>query len=162
VRQVCPQARPRKAGKKWARQSQASDGDMGCTNPTRAGRLELELDHHVAPRGFHCLDYSVTSADGRALPAWLGRPSFNRLEGLPPAGLSVLDLRVRALVSDGTVLRRDLRIDLATGAIERREPLRRSREVPLFGEQIRRFAHLSDAGVRAISAALHPDLSTSK
>lgn len=159
---MCPRARPRKAGKKWECQSLPSDRGMGRTNTIQAGRLDLELDHHVAPHGLQCLDLSAMSGDGRALPAWLGRPSFNRLEGLPPAGQSVLDLRVHALLSDGTVIRRELRIDLATGAIERREPQRRAREVPLFGEQIRKFAHLSDAGVSTISAALHPDVSTSK
>ena len=64
-----------------------------------------------------------------------------------------LDLKVRATLSDGSILVQDLRIDLITGAMTALQQ-RRSDYVPLFNEQIRKFASFNDGGAHALAAAL--------
>lgn len=140
---------------RWSRR--IDDVASGSTGLIRDGILTVALDEE-APRGVRVLDYSVTQADGRAMPAWLGRPSIDILEGCLPTDQRALELWVRAVLSNGKIIERELRIDLETGAIEHRQWRLRPRHVPLFSEQIRKFAYLSDTGANAIAAALEPSL----
>ncbi|SFU17467.1 Ig-like domain-containing protein [Mesorhizobium sp. YR577] len=62
------------------------------------------------------IEFRVTQADGRALPAWLGVTRNGVTIGQPPAGLQFIDLRVQAVSEDG-VVEDTFRLDLSTGSI---------------------------------------------
>ena len=90
------------------------------------------------------VDYRITRMDGRAIPGWLERPSVDVLQGRRSAETEVLDLRVTAILSDGTEQTQDVRINVPSGEIG---PLigRRSDIAPsLLQDQFQTTAQLSE------------------
>ncbi len=62
--------------------------------------------------------YSVTLADGRALPDWLAPGGKGLYFGQRPANVERIELRVVATFADGTSMTRYITIDTVSGELE--------------------------------------------
>ena len=121
----------------------------------RDGVLLLTFDEIGADRdGRHVVDYRVISADGRALPDWLERSSNSLVQGRRSANAETLDLRVTAILSDGTESTQSVRIQTRTGEIQPLDDRRSDLAPPLFRDQFRSLAHLTDRESTALAAML--------
>ncbi len=117
------------------------------------GLLTFVLEQQNTSGTTHVVDYSVTQADGRALPQWLERPSNDMLQGRWSPNMEALDLRVRATLSDGRVINQDMRINFKTGEVKTLAQ-KRADHVPMFNEQVRKFAYFDDTSANILSDAL--------
>jgi len=117
------------------------------------GVLTLVMEQVGGGKSVHVVDYAITRTDGRAVPGWLERPSLDMLQGRRAADAEVLDLRVRAILSDGREIVQDVRIETPTGEIKPL-PQQRSDRVPMFDEQLSRFASLDAESAEALADVL--------
>jgi hypothetical protein len=120
----------------------------------RDGVLILTFDDRNSGRsGSEVVDYRVTRADGRALPGWLERPAVDQLTGRRPVDAETIDLKVTAIMADGTEASQSVRIQGPTGEIQ---PLkdRRADVIPLFKDQFASGKHLSDNEAAELAALL--------
>ena len=100
------------------------------------------------------IDYHVTRVDGQALPAWLERPSIDILQGRRDPTSEVLDLRVTAILADGSQISQDVRVQTPTGGIQSLPRVRAELSPALFGDQFQTFAALSDQQSAALASAV--------
>ncbi|GJD94845.1 Ig-like domain-containing protein [Methylobacterium iners] len=87
--------------------------------------------------GATVVEYRLTSADGRPLPAWLERGGASMYWGRPPANAQAVELVAEFVMSDGTVVKRSIRIDVDNAEI-RTTPTpgpEAAAPAPLFSEQ---------------------------
>ena len=121
----------------------------------RDGVLVMTFDEHSSgSSSSKVVGYRVTRPDGRVLPDWLERPSIDLLQGRPAVTMESLELRITAILADGTESSQDVRIDLSTGEIQPLHGRRADVGPPLFMDQFRAFAQLSDNDSAALATAL--------
>ena len=83
-------------------------------------------DHRVIPSdvedrgvaGPFVTQYSAQLADGRPLPSWLGSGGKGLVMGERPADVDRIELRVKAVFSDGTEVTRFVTVDTNSGEIQ--------------------------------------------
>ncbi|MEM7303532.1 MAG: Ig-like domain-containing protein, partial [Pseudomonadota bacterium] len=127
------------------------DSEDGAIGSDRSGKLNMET--YVRERILYLditntLDpvtegrverYNVEPVDGKKLPDWIriARDGFVIIQR--PAHISLLDLRVTAILEDGTEISRSVRIDAPTGEIQ---PLANVETGPgRFIDQLRQTIH---------------------
>jgi Cadherin-like domain len=84
----------------------------------------------------HVVEYRVMQADGRALPAWLDRAGPQLLIGERPADAEEIQLRVIAVLSDGTAIEHSIKIQTMSGEIQPLTSGKRADLAPMFSRQI--------------------------
>ena len=97
------------------------------------------------------VDVDVRQLDGTPLPYWLDGSLLRQITGLAPAGVEFIDLHVRVVLSDGTTVSKNIRVDAATGEIEEL-PDRRTDAGP--GKHKRAAADFDDENIERIARAL--------
>jgi hypothetical protein len=118
------------------------------------GVLTLTMEQSGMSRNLQVVDYLVTRLDGRPIPDWLERSSIDMLQGRRAADAEVLDLRITTILSNGEAVTQDIRIQTMTGEIQ---PLPRQRtelSPPMFQDQFRSYASLSDRQSAALAYAI--------
>ena len=108
-----------------------------------------EIPHHA-----HVVEYRVMLADGRALPSWLDRAGPELLIGERPADAEEIQLRVIAVLSDGTLIERDVRIQTMSGEIQALTTGKRAELVPMFTNQIEAQLPDRQSGMDDLARAL--------
>jgi hypothetical protein len=99
--------------------------------------------------------FSVTLADGRALPDWMTTTQGGMIIGRPPVGTVSIDIRIWGTSAQGTVSD-SMRIDLQTGTVLDHIRDRRADLGPdaLFSAQMLAEAHIAASPSQALWAAL--------
>jgi len=100
-------------------------------------------------------NFSVTMADGRALPDWMTLTHGGMIIGRPPVGTVSIDIRIWGTSSEGTISD-TIRIDLQTGTIIDHVRDRRADLGPgtLFSTQMLAQAHIGRPAGDKLWAAL--------
>ena len=79
------------------------------------------LTLHLAPTarmsGNDVREWSIKSIDGRPMPAWLSMTGGQMLIGKYPANIDLVDLKITAILADGTTIANDVRIRTSTGEL---------------------------------------------
>ena len=99
--------------------------------------LIVQFTGLVSDTSAHIVEYRVMQADGKPLPVWMERVGKDLVAGKWPVDQDIVDLKVIALLSDGTTITRDVHIQTNTGEIQ---PLEQqcTREHPrMFSDQLR-------------------------
>ena len=98
--------------------------------------LILQMTSTTIPQHASVLEYRVLQADGRPLPQWLDRAGPEVLIGQRPADVEQINLRVIAILSDGTTIEREVTVQTNSGEIQPFKPGKRAEIAPLFSEQL--------------------------
>jgi Bacterial Ig domain len=120
--------------------SDISSGDrvsLILESVVRDRTLIVQFTGLVSDTSAHIVEYRVMQADGKPLPAWMERVGKDLVAGKWPVDQDIVDLKVIALLSDGTTITRDVHIQTNTGEIQ---PLEQqcTREHPrMFSDQLR-------------------------
>jgi hypothetical protein len=99
--------------------------------------LIVQFTGLVSDSSAHVVEYRVMQADGKPLPKWMDRVGKDLVAGKWPVDQDTVDLKVIAILSDGTTITRDVHIQTNTGEIQ---PLRDrcTLETPkMFSDQLR-------------------------
>jgi hypothetical protein len=120
----------------------------------RERTLILRVFSTELPSYAKVVDYRVTMADGRALPAWLDRVGSQVLMGERPVDAEEVKLHVTAILSDGSKIERDVVVQTNTGEIQPLKLGKRSDAAPLFTDQLGHFAQLNDNNFEKLLLAL--------
>jgi hypothetical protein len=118
-------------------------GQIVLDSIVRDRTLIVNLSSTQIPDHAHVVEYQVRQVDGRPLPGWLDRAGDRVLIGERPVDVEEIKLHVIAVMSDGTTIERDVVIQTNSGEIQPLAETKRSEAVPLFSDQLTRFA---DAG----------------
>ena len=81
-------------------------------------------------------EYRVMQANGKPLPQWLGRLGKDMVAGRWPANMDAIDLRVTAILADGTTVTRDVRIQTNTGEIKEIEKEKLGERPTFFSDEL--------------------------
>jgi hypothetical protein len=109
-----------------------------------------------APQPERIVDYRITQAGGRALPAWLDRQGIDSLQGRWPADLDHIDIEITAIMGDGSSESQTVRIHRSSGRVDVILDKRSDIAPPLFRD---RFASTAQPGIdeiNAVASALEP------
>ena len=114
---------------------------------------------HLGTSGFFggndAVEWKVQRVDGRPMPEWLSFAGRSVLMGERAANEEVLDLRVTAILPDGTTVSREVRVHTPTGELQ---PLRLGKQGALaprpFWEQIQVEPHLQRAQIEGLGRML--------
>jgi large repetitive protein len=87
--------------------------------------------------GVRVAQLRCTQLNGAALPVWLDEAGNGFLIGERPVDVERIDLTIEAVLEDGTTIRKDVRIDLRTGAINSIAAERRAELPAIFTRQLR-------------------------
>ena len=120
----------------------------------RERTLIVRMSSTELPGHAHVVEYRVMLADGRALPSWLDRAGPELLIGERPADAEEVQLRVIAVLSDGTVIERDVKIQTMSGEIQPLAPGKRADLMPMFTHQIEANLPNRQAGMDGLARAL--------
>ena len=116
-----------------------SDGaraEIAFESFVRDGTLILQLSSTALSGRANVVEYRVLQADGRSLPNWLDRAGPDVLIGQRPAGNETINLKVIAILSDGTNIERDVTVQTISGEIQPLKSERRSDVMPMFTDQL--------------------------
>jgi hypothetical protein len=102
----------------------------------------------------HIVGYRFSRLDGSPLPSWLEETSQGLLVGQVPANVEALQLRVIAVMDDGSEQHVDVVIQTRTGEIHRIAGSKRAELPALFSEQLRADRALSLDEIEALGAML--------
>ncbi len=81
-------------------------------------------------------EYRVMQANGKPLPQWLGRLGKDMVAGRWPANTDAVDLRVTAILTDGTTVTRDVRIQTNSGEIKEIEKDKLGERPRFFSDEL--------------------------
>lgn len=98
--------------------------------------------------------FRFTTRSGDALPGWLDEASHGFVIGERPADVEVIELRIEALLEDGSVIEKDVRINTLTGDIQAIGPERRAELAPMFTRQLGASPRLTGEEVEALGRVL--------
>ncbi|MGQ0672289.1 MAG: Ig-like domain-containing protein, partial [Hyphomicrobium sp.] len=115
--------------------------------------LIVRLSSTEIPEHAHVVEYRVLQADGRALPDWLDRAGPEVLIGERPADSERVELRVIAVLSDGTTIERQVVIQTNSGEIQPLNPGQRAELLPMFTDQIEAQSRQADLERLALALA---------
>jgi VCBS repeat-containing protein len=134
--------------------SSGAEAQVVMESLIRDRTLIVRLSSTEVPQHAHVVGYEVTSADGSPAPAWLDRIDAGVLMGQWPVDAEFLDLRVKAILSDGTTVERDVEIQLNSGEIQPLKLEKRTEVIPLFSDQLQRHAQQKDSEFDILIMAL--------
>lgn len=123
--------------------------DIVVTSHDRA--LAINLTGVPGMRAGGIVELDVRQLDGSPLPAWLDVSSRTLIEGLAPVDLEFVELAVRVVLSDGSTIGKNIRVNSTTGEIEEL-PDRRTDAGP--GDQKRAAAELGDQHIERLGLTL--------
>jgi VCBS repeat-containing protein len=81
-------------------------------------------------------EYRVMQANGKPLPQWLGRLGKDMVAGRWPASTDTVELRVTAILTDGSIISRDVSIQTNTGEIKEIENDKLGDRPAFFSDEI--------------------------
>ena len=108
-------------------------------------------DHKQSEAG---VEYRVMQADGRPLPSWLDRVGGDLIVGKHPPSVETIELRVTAILPDGTTVTRHVTIQTSTGEIQPMKERRADAAPAMFSDELKRQAQLRDHGVEQLYQVL--------
>jgi hypothetical protein len=111
--------------------------------------LIVQMRSTQIPRHAHVVEYRVQRADGRPLPNWLERIGPDVMMGARPADSERIDLKVTAILSDGTAIHQDVVIRTATGEIQPLGNPQLATALPGFSDQLDRAQAAAQAATPA-------------
>ena len=104
--------------------------------------------------GKSVVEFRFLQANGRPLPSWLNEASDGFLIGERPSDVERLELRVIAVLEDGTVIEKDVVIDTMAGEIKPLETGRRTELPPMFYDQFEIRPKLTETEIETLARVL--------
>lgn len=133
--------------------SVSSDPVISIETFVRKGVLIVQLGASDKLGLNDAVEWKVQRSDGRPIPDWLRFTGQNMLMGDRAANEEGIDLRLIAILPDGTTIAREVRIVTTTGELQ---PLRLGRQGAMapFWEQIQSEPLLKQSQVEALGRML--------
>ena len=104
--------------------------------------------------GLGISEFRCRQVNGQPLPSWLDHASDRFMLGKRPVDVEQIDLTIEAVLEDGTIVRKDVRIDLHTGAIKSLGAERRADLPEIFSRQLKTQLYASAQDFEAIGLLL--------
>ncbi len=126
-----------------ATESSAGGGQLIVETLVRERQLLIQVSNTFSAVGLHVSEYRVFQANGRPLPSWLSMAAGGLVLGEAPPSEEAIQLRVIAILDDGSTEERYVTIQTRTGEIQ---PLAEDQhaELPrLFGEKLGKHTTLA-------------------
>ncbi|MEQ1653424.1 MAG: Ig-like domain-containing protein, partial [Hyphomicrobium sp.] len=121
----------------------------------RQDTLIIQISNTLESGNKRIVEYRVTRSDGSALPSWLDRAGNDMLIGRRDANSEMLQLKVEAVYSDGSVIVEEVKIDTATGEIQQVTETRQRAQAPrMFGDQFNAPSMLSSDQIQRLGRAI--------
>ena len=97
---------------------------------------------------------SATLPDGRPLPSWVQNVGNGTFLIEKPTNVEALDIKIRAILSDGSIVETPLKIELENGQISAAKPSAERAEAKPFTTQLAEAAEAGDQEAEELIAAL--------
>ena len=99
-------------------------------------------------------EFRFVQASGKPLPAWLDEASNGFLIGERPVNLESIEIRVIAVLEDGTTIEKDIIINTVTGDVKSLTNSQRTELIPMFSKQFAAAPKLNDREIEKLARAL--------
>ena len=117
--------------------------------------LIVQITNTLTPGDKRIIDSRITRSDGTALPVWLDRVGRDLLIGEHAPDEEILNLRVEAVYSDGSIAVEEVRIQTRTGEIQPLKNFQKDSAPPaLFNDQLKARPTLSTGQIESLGRAL--------
>jgi hypothetical protein len=137
-------------------------GQLILETLVRDQTLLVQISNTFALSGKNVSEYRVMQADGRPLPDWLERVGAGLLAGKRPANSETLNLRVIAVLSDGTSETREVTIRTNSGEIQPLSPGKHTEVPTRFSHHLRSTAMLTGGEVNTLGRHMAALLATGR
>ena len=128
--------------------------DLVFESLVREQALIVQFSGRVQNDDVQIVEYRVTQANGKPLPSWLDRAGRDLVVGKWPVSIDTVDLNVTAILSDGSTISRQVRIQTNSGEIQPIE-MQKSGALPrTFSDELRMHASLPRGDMSRLAAAL--------
>ena len=117
--------------------------------------LIIQISNTIDPGIKRIADYKITRVDGTPLPEWLDRAGKDLLIGERAADEEIIQIRVEAVYTDGSIVVQDVQIETSTGEIQPLKPGKQGSLAPeLFGDQFRARPMLTPDQIYSLGRAI--------
>ena len=117
--------------------------------------LIIQISNTIDPGTKRIIDYKITRVDGTPLPEWLDRAGKDLLIGERSANEEIIQIRVEAIYTDGSIVVQDVQIETSTGEIQPLTPGKQGSVAPaLFGDQFRARPMLTQDQIYTLGRAI--------
>ena len=128
-------------------------GQLILESMVRDQTLLVQISNTYGISGRSVSEYRVMQADGRPLPDWLERVGTGLLMGKRPANSEVVQLRVIAILKDGTSETREVTIQTNSGELKQLADKHAERQ-KLFSDHLKSTAMLSREQTHGLGRAV--------
>jgi len=139
---------------RWGETTDTDGAQIVVESIVRDRVLMMQLSDTAERLGKRVIEFRVTGAGGAPLPDWLDRVGGKLIVGERPSDQEQVELRITAILSDGTVVTREIRVHTVSGEIQPLDKMRKAEAPSMFSDQVRRFASAGHDDIEDLRRAL--------